>query len=202
MDITEESIKSALATGYDTLLLDDSSNLDNTSIPKISSEKFKIIRVNYDNVSKALNHICKYAFYEHKSDMCLIINNDVVLIDGSVKRLMDLANNPEYKKYGIIYGPEIYNNKIEHGYLWSCFLFRKELYEKLGEFDERIRFSTDWDYVRRVKRDTNYDETVFYFKDFIVKHERSVTKKIFEPQLIKSAYVEDKKILQEKWNCY
>ena len=202
IDITEESINSALMTGHDILLLDDGSNLEATRIPMITSDKLKIIRVNYDNISKAFNHICRYAFYEHKSDMCLIMNNDVILCDGSVNKLMNLANNPEYKKYGIIYGPEIYDNRIEHGYLWSCFLFRKELYEKLGEFDERIRFSTDWDYVRRVKKDTNYDETVFYFKDFIVNHQRSTTKKIFEPKLINSAYIEDRKILQEKWNCY
>lgn len=184
-DLTEKCIKSAvdnitqIGTGMnaEVILVDTLSNFDKVYIDK----RVKIFHKNEKNLSKSWNDICKYAFYEVGCDHCLIMNNDVILKKESLYKLMNFAldnKNKNFIRNRIIYGSEEFPDDLREGWMFSCFLVNKHLYEKIGPFDEGLAFyANDWDYLERCKF---IKKEPFYYQDFVVIHERNGTKYIFE----------------------
>jgi len=74
-------------------------------------------------------------------DFLAIINNDTKLIEGNLK---DLCQD------GIVTSPVI--NGIKQDFWGPFFVLPKEVYQKIGEFDERFRnYCEDDDYRERLK---------------------------------------------------
>lgn len=143
-------------------------------------KRIKIFRNTEKNLSKSWNDICKYAFYEIGCDYSLIVNNDITLTDESLYKLMNfvLDDKNKFIQNRIIYGSEIFPDGLREGWMFSCFLINKNLYETIGEFDEKLAFyANDWDYLERCK---SIGKEPFYYLDFVVTHEKNSTKSIFE----------------------
>lgn len=132
--------------------------------------RLTVIDVKYNNLSRSWNDICRIVFRENKnSDRILILNNDIALWKDSLKRLIEFSeHNPQV---GMIYGSD---KGHENDLMFSAFLIRKDLYDRVGKFDENLPFYyNDWDYLERCK---SIGQNPFYFYDFQLLHERSKTR--------------------------
>lgn len=192
-NLTEKCIKSVvdditqIGTGMNAEIIIVDTMSDPIILNNISKDKKVKIFHNYErNVSKSWNDICKYAFYNIGCDHCLIMNNDIVLKKESLYKLMNFVLDDKNKNIiqnRIIYGsedfPEFFGDiNIKKGWTFSCFLINKNLYETIGEFDEKLAFyANDWDYLERCK---SVGKEPLYYKDFVVVHEKNSTKSIFE----------------------
>ena len=201
-NLTEKCINSVInnikqvGTGLnaEVILVDCLSDLTSINIPN----EVNIIKNEEMNVSKSWNKICKYAFYEVGCDYCLVLNNVIILTYESLYTLMKFAINNS--KECIIYGSEKDGKNVNEGYMFSCFLITKEFYETVGEFDENLLFyANDWDYLERTKE---IGKPPFYYKPFIVVHDRSKTKLTFqniEKEVFDSMHKNDVNYYREKW---
>lgn len=191
-DLTEKCIKSAIDNitqvctdmNAEIVIVDTMSDLNTLNNISISKDKgIKIFHKNEKNLSKSWNDICKYAFYEVGSNYCLIMNNDIILKDDSLHKLMNFVldnRNKNFIQNRIIYGSEEFPfpDGQKEGWMFSCFLINKNFYETIGEFDEKLAFyANDWDYLERCKL---IGKEPFYYQDFVVIHEKNSTKSIFE----------------------
>lgn len=152
---------------YKIMLIDDSSSL--FDIPPV----IVVEKVNFNNVSKAWNRICSKAFYEFNYQYALIINNDVVLLEGSLQNLLNFA--VKQQEPCIISG---YKENGQAGWCFSYFLISKDVYETVGMFDEHFWGGglEDWDYGERLKE---HNISIKYCLGFVVHHEGHITKQTF-----------------------
>jgi len=135
---------------------------DDETIRMLRSEfPIAVFHEDTSGVARAWNFLCKHVFSEEP--YIVLLNNDVELLPGSLKVLIEFERE---NKRQIIYADT---------YGFSAFLLPKEVYERIGPFDEWYRFSTeDWDYMRRLK---NAGVPVVRCPGFKVKHEERATRK-------------------------
>ena len=180
LNLTKRCLTSVLQQDYPIklILVDDSSDSEVLSqLLEILNNQFTLKQVNFGSLSKSWNFICKEAFYKSHGDYALVLQNDVELLSGVVKALLEFAyENPNQ---GVITGVETdLNGKICPAYIFSSLLIKKELYETVGSFDEMIcgMGLEDWDYIERLKE---RGVEVAVCEDFKFHHERSATMQTF-----------------------
>src|SRR5262245_15469319 len=171
--LTRKAAKTALAqdVGDVRLLIIDNACEDGTSdwIQTQRENVFSVRPVAQVSVAAAWNRGLKFIFNNLKMPHCLVINNDVELRPDTYRHLVRDgggfvtavgSRDPEKIRpcrdceqhgYTIHYDTPNPAAKRPHPD-FSCYLIRKETWEKVGQFDERfeIAFCEDWDYHCRL----------------------------------------------------
>jgi len=165
LELTRACLRSALnQEGCDVRVILHDQCSDNAVITRIWNE-FPSIALRHEptpGLARAWNHLCQLVFPNHP--LILLLNNDIELLPGSLKALMEFEAENKGK---LIYGDT---------YTFSAFLLPREVYEHVGPFDEWYRGPTieDWDYMKRL---SNAGVPVVRCPGFKVRHEERATRK-------------------------
>lgn len=163
------------------------------------------------SVAASWNMGLKYFFIVMDCEYCLVVNNDVELMPQTYRYL--LADGGEFvTAVGARFIPagdgvtddtkalqEVINNARPHPD-FSCYLIRRTLYEKVGEFDEnfKIAFCEDGDYDLRMNK-AGYKPRCIGLP-FL--HHGSMTVKNSDPAEIRKILLqadENRKYFKQKW---
>ena len=133
-------------------------------------------------VAASWNKLCRIIF--KKNDWALLVNDDVYL--GYTPEVVNAAILKS--KVGIV---QSYFN-------WSVILISKELYEKVGEFDETFfpAYYEDSDYMYRLKMLRLRHEINFSLNPLVVMQSQTYEK---APELVNKAMKENRLRYIEKW---
>ena len=140
-------------------------------------------------------------FFSHGYEHVLVVNNDIELRPNTYSRL--LADGGGFvTAVGVREwppeGPPSFEQRPHPDF--SCYLIRRETYEKVGGFDEKflIAFGEDWDYHIRMHKADVFAHCI----DLPFLHHGSMTIKNAEPaEILKIQTQADKnrKYFKEKW---
>ena len=155
-------------------------------------------------VSRGWNAGLNNLFYDPDVEHVLVINNDVVLppmfYSEMLKRNVPFVTGAAVEEMESIAQVPIGAN-LTVGANFSAFLIRREAWEKVGPFDERMKFyAQDCDYDIRAHQlgITLWNAHVHFY------HERSSTLRLASPEE-KAAILQqankDREVFRQKWNC-
>jgi len=174
-------------------LVDDSSDVSEDVFPS----GIILRKVTFNNVCKSWNLVCKMAFYDLFEEYAIITNNDVEFLEGSLQALTEfLFKHPEYD---FVTASEVRDGQVVEGYTFSHFALSKQLYEKVGVFDENLLGPTleDWDYLARM---ADLGIPVVRCPTWLVHHHRSATKRLLESDPhIQKRVKKTEEYYREKW---
>jgi len=167
VELTRSCLRSVLSQGCDVqLILHDQCSHRKTVdglLNEFRGEIYAFFQEEVSGLSRAFNNVCRWVFQLHP--LIVLLNNDVILLPGSLKALLEFEAEAE-NKGKLIYGDT---------YTFSAFLLPRTVYAKIGAFDEWYRFSTeDWDYMKRLR---NAGVQAVRCPGFKVKHEERATRK-------------------------
>jgi GT2 family glycosyltransferase len=154
-------------------------------------------------VSYGWNTCLRFFFEEEQQDHCLVLNNDTIL-NPSTYRLLLSANVPfvtgaSFGDLAEVMKPQTVT--LTDGPDFSCFLIRRDCWEKVGAFDETMfNYASDLDFHIRAHRAgirLMNSHVKFY-------HERSSTLKNAAPIERRKLCLQadaDREALRRKWGC-
>ena len=156
LELTRIAVKSFLSQdiGDVKVILVDNGSTDAIGVwARAQDNVFHVYHSPQIGVSKAWNLGLKYVFETVTEPYALVANNDVMLRDDFYRMLEEHGG-------GFVSGMTVEKEKELDGIAqvskhpdFSCFLIRKEVWEKVGEFNEEmILYASDNDYHVRMHR--------------------------------------------------
>jgi GT2 family glycosyltransferase len=168
-----------------------------------------ICRMHFDppkSVAESWNHGLRFVFDQRHEDYCAVINNDVELRPDCLRHLVNdgglfvtAVGTRDPEKIKPPYADPDPEKKRPHPD-FSCYLIRREAWEKVGPFDEnfKIAFCEDGDYDLRLYK-AGIRATCI---DLPFLHHGSMTIKNAEPKEMKRIQVQadlNRKYFEKKW---
>lgn len=144
-ELTAKSLQSVLSqnTKYSfEVILVDYGTEENT-LKKLQAEVkgFEIIRDVF-SISKAFNVIFREGFEKRNTRYILAMSNDVILEPRAIQSAMDYASMA-HERIALIGAHDTD--------IFACFLMSREMYLRVGPFDENLIYYPDWDYEERLR---------------------------------------------------
>lgn len=162
-ELTAKSLRSVLSQStkysFEVILVDYGT--EEATLKKLQDEVkgFEIIRDVF-SISKAFNVIFKEGFEKRNARYILAMSNDIILEPSSIQAVMDYA--PEARNQALIGAHDTD--------IFACFLMSKEMYQRVGPFDENLIYYPDWDYEERL---SDLGLETFSCDEFKVDHVQS-----------------------------
>ena len=205
MELTQKCIWSIKNQDIDTMLLVvDNDSIDGTYEWLKENANMRVQFAPQVGVSIGWNFGLQYLFEKEKAEHVLVVNNDTILPSFFYLKLLD-CNVPfvtgaaveDLNQIGEI--PK--NTSLTPGPNFSAFLIRREAWERIGAFDERMKFyAQDCDYdVRAHRRGLQLWNAHIPFY-----HERSSTLRWAsesERISILQRANDDREVFRQKYNC-
>jgi len=204
VELTKRAVASVLAQDIPTILrvVDNASNDEtveflDTQLPRVTVQTFRPQL----GVSAAWNYALMDVF--RTWDHCLVINNDVELLPETFRVLLEdggpfvtavsVDNKQQLEWDGI-------SRRRNHPD-FSCFLIRREVWQKVGGFDESmVLYASDADYHLRMHQAGIEAYTIgvpfFHYASGTLKNATFVERRRIEIQADK-----DRDTFESKWGC-
>ncbi len=183
-EFIRKSINSVLSQSYSDLeliIVDDHSTDDTPAIVDEIAEMDNRVRVIHNETNKKLPASLNIGFSYASGDYFTWTSDDNYFASEAIKKMVDaLDKNPNvdivYADYelidvkGNIVGEVCHRehtNIYEENIVGACFLYRRDVQEKLKGYDENLFLAEDYDFWLRAKRYFKYSplyEKMYYYR--------------------------------------
>lgn len=205
MELTQKCIWSIKNQDIDTMLLVvDNDSTDGTYEWLKENANMRVQFSPQVGVSVGWNFGLQYLFEKEKAEHVLVVNNDTILPSFFYSKLLDcnmsFVTGAEVEDLNQI-GEIPKNTSLTPGPNFSAFLIRREAWERIGQFDDRMKFyAQDCDYdVRAHRRGIQLWNAHIPFY-----HERSSTLR-WAPEAERISILQrandDREVFKQKYNC-
>lgn len=203
IDLTRKAVKSILEQDIpvDLLVIDNGSS---DGLGAWATRHDRLLYAYFNpprSVAASWNFGLQY-FFDMGAEYVLVVNNDIELLTSTYRRLLSdggpFVTAVGVREWPAEFGP-MSNEKRPHPD-FSCYLIRRETYERVGPFDERflIAFAEDQDYHVRLHN----EGITAYCIDMPFLHHGSMTIKNANPKEIWDIKIQADKnraYFKQKW---